>query len=88
MEPVVGEEGAQGCGKIFGVVVAKFCHREETGLVGLLVVAVHTKVLLQHRIQPLCLAIRQGAKSGRAVGADSQEKLREIGCEDGITIAD
>ena len=58
MEPVVGEEGAEGSGRMFGVVVTEFCQRKETGPVGLLVVAVHSQVLLQHRIQPLRLAIR------------------------------
>ena len=48
MEPVVGEKRAEGGGRMFGVVVAEFCQGKEAGLVGLLVVAVHSQVLLQH----------------------------------------
>ena len=39
-EPVVGEERGEGGNRVFGVVVAKLCQREEAGLVGLLKVAV------------------------------------------------
>ena len=52
MEPVVRVERGQRCGRVFGVVVGKLGHRQEAGLVGLLVVAIH--------IQPLRLAIRVG----------------------------
>ena len=64
MEPVVRVERGQRCSRVFGVVVGKLGHgQEEAGPVGLLVVAIHAKILLQHRIQPLRLAIRLGWKA-------------------------
>lgn len=73
MEPIIGEEGAQSCGRMLVVVVANLCHREEVGLVSLSVVAVDTEVLFQHRVQALRLAIRLGVKSKRTVGVDAED---------------
>ena len=58
METVVCVERGESSGRMFRVFVAELGHGKEAGLVGLLVVAVHPQVLLQHRIQPLRLAIR------------------------------
>ena len=60
MEPVVCVERGQRCSRVSGVVVGKLGHGQEAGPVGLLVVAIHAKILLQHRVQPLRLAIRLG----------------------------
>ena len=56
---------------MFGVVVGKFRHGEEAGLVGLLVVVVDSQVLLEDRVEPFCLAICLGMEGGRPVGSDS-----------------
>ena len=58
MKPVVRVEQGQRCSRVFGVVVEKLGHGQEAGPVGLLEVAIHAKILLQCRIQPLRLAIR------------------------------
>ena len=58
MEPVVCIKRADGSGIMFGVVIGKLGQREKAGPVCLLVVTIHPQVLLQHRIQPLRLAIR------------------------------
>ena len=68
MEPVVREKRGEGCGRMLRVIVGEFCQREEAGPVGLLVVAVHSQVLLQHRVQPLRLPIRLRVESRRPVG--------------------
>ena len=47
METVVCEERGEGGSRGFGIVVAEFCQGEEAGPVGLLIVAVDSKVLLQ-----------------------------------------
>ena len=73
MEPVVCEKRGQGSGRMLGVVVREFCQGEEAGLVGLLVVAIDAKVLLQHRIQPLRLPIRLRVKCRRPVGPNPTE---------------
>ena len=43
---------------MFGIVVAEFGQWEEGGPVGLLIVAVDTKVLLLNKIETLRLAVR------------------------------
>ena len=55
---------------MLGVVVRELRHGEEAGPVGLLEVAVHPRVLLQHRIHPLRQAIRLGVEGGGAVGTN------------------
>ena len=47
MEPVIRVERGQRCGRVFGVVVGKLGHGQEAGPVGLLIVAIHAKILLQ-----------------------------------------
>lgn len=44
VEPVIGEKRGKGGGKMFGIVLGEFRHRDEAGLVGLLVVALDAKV--------------------------------------------
>ena len=73
MKPVVGKKRGQGCGRMLGVVVRELCQGEEAGLVGLLVVAIDAKVLLQHRIEPLRLPIRLRVKCHRPVGPNPTE---------------
>ena len=73
MEPVVREKRGQGCGRMLRVVVGEFCEREEAGPVGLLVVAKHAQVLLQHRIEPLRLPIRVRVERRRPVGLNPIE---------------
>ena len=70
VEPVVGEKRAQSGGRMLRIVIAEFCHGEEAGPVGLLVVAIDAQVLFQHRIEPLRLAIRLGMERRGPVGAD------------------
>ena len=75
---------------MFRVVVAEFCQRKEASPVGLLVVAVHSQVLLQHRVEPLRLAICLRVERGRPIGSNAtelQETAPEVGREDRITIA-
>ena len=73
MVAIVGKKGSKGCGRMFGVVIAKFCQREEAGPVGLLVVAVHSQVLLQYRIETLRLPIRLRVEGGRPTGPNATE---------------
>ena len=73
MEPVVREERGQRYGRMLGIVVREFCLGEEAGPVGLLVVAEHAKVLLQHRVQPLRLPIRLRVERRRPVGLNPTE---------------
>ena len=73
MEPVVRVERVEGSGRMLGVVIGKLGQRGKAGLVCLLVVTIHPQVLLQHRIQPLRLAIRLGVEGGRAVGTNAQK---------------
>ena len=47
MEPVVGEERGEGGSRMFGVVVAELRQWKEAGPIGLLIVAVDAKILLQ-----------------------------------------
>ena len=72
MEPEVGEKRGEGGGRMLGVVVAKFRQGQNVSLVGLLVVAVDSEVLLQHRIHPLRLPIRLGMEGRCPVGPDPQ----------------
>ena len=91
VEPVVGEKWCKSGGRMLGVIVAEFCHGKEAGPVGLLVVAVHAQVLLQHRVEPLRLAIRLRVERRGPVGSNSTELEQprpEVGGEDGIPIAD
>ena len=60
METVVSEEGGQGSGRMLRIVIAEFCHVQQAGPVRPLIVAVDVKVLFEHRIQPLRLAICLG----------------------------
>ena len=76
---------------MFGVVVGKFRHGEEAGLVGLLVVAVDSQALLEDGVEPFCSAICLGMEGGRLVGSDSQkfeESSLEVGGEDRVSVAD
>ena len=73
LEPVVGEKRAQSGGRMLGVVVAKFCQGKEAGQVGLLVVALHSQVLLQHRVEPFRLAIRLRVERGRPICSNGTE---------------
>ena len=73
MEAIVGEERGQGSGRMSRVVVAEFCHVDEACPIGLLIVAVDPKVLLQYGIEALRLAICLGMEGCRAVGLDAQE---------------
>ena len=50
MEPVIREEGEKCRGRMFGIVVAELGQWEEAGPVGLLIVAVDSKILLQDKI--------------------------------------
>ena len=91
METVVGEEGGEGGSRVFGIIVAKLRQRKEAGPVGLLVVAVDTKILFEDKIEALRLAIRLRMESGGAVGMDAQKLQKtvpKVGCEDRIAIAD
>ena len=89
MEPVVCVERGHRCSRIIRVVVGKLGHGQEASPVGLLVLAIHVKVLLQYGIQPLRLAICLGMEGGRPVGMDPQ-KLQEsppkVRCEDGVLL--
>ena len=70
---------------MFRVVVAEFCQGKEVGPVGLLVVAIQSQVLLQHRVEPLRLAIRLRVERGRPIGPNAtelQETMLEVGRED------
>ena len=73
------------------VVLGELCHGEQAGPVGLLEVAVHPQILLQHRVHPLRLAIRLGVEGGRAVGTNPQEFQKsapKVLCEHRIAITD
>ena len=50
MESVIGEEGGKCRGRVFRIIVAEFGQWEETYPIGLLIVAVDSKVLLQDGI--------------------------------------
>ena len=50
MEAIFREEWGESGSRVFGVVVGEFRHGEEAGPVGLLVVAIDAKVLLQYGI--------------------------------------
>ena len=50
MEPVVSEERGEGGSRMFGIVVAELRQWKEAGPIGLLIVAVDAKILLQDRI--------------------------------------
>ena len=58
MESVIGEKGGKCLSRVFGIIVAELGQWEEAGLVGLLIVAVDSKILLQDRIEALRLAVR------------------------------
>ena len=74
MEAIVGEERGQGSGRMLRVVVAEFCHVDEACPIGLLIVVVDPKVLLQYGIEEtLRLVICLGMEGCRAVGLDAQE---------------
>ena len=91
MEPVVRVERAECSGRMSGVVIGELGQRKKAGPVGLLVVTIHPQVLLQHRIQPLRLAIRLGVEGGRAVGTNSQkfqETALEVRSEHRIPVTD
>ena len=75
MVAIVGKKGSKGCGRIFGVVIAEFGQREEAGPAGLLVVAVHSEVLLQHRIETLRLPIRLRGEGGGPIGPNATDLL-------------
>ena len=84
MVPVVYVERARGCGRVPGVVIGEIWQTEEASLVGLLVVAIHSEVLLQHRVQPLRLAVRLEMEGGGAVGLYPQQLQQpppKVGCE-------
>ena len=70
MEPEVGEKRGEGCGRMLGVVIAEFRQGQNVCPVALLIVTVDPQVLLQHRVQPLRLAIRLGMEGRRLVGMD------------------
>ena len=70
---IVREKRGEGCEKMLGIVVGEFCQGEETGLVGLLVVAVHAQILLHHRVEPLHPAIRPRVERRGEVGANPTE---------------
>ena len=63
METVIGEEGGKCRGRVFRIIVAEFSQWEEAGPVGLLIVAVDSKILLQDRIEALRLVVRLRMKS-------------------------
>ena len=91
MEPVVCVERAEGSSRMLGVFIGKLGQRKEAGPVGLLVVTIHPQVLLQHRIQPLRLAIRLGVEGGRAVGMNAQKFQKtapEVRSEHRIPVTD
>ena len=91
METVVGEERGESGSGVFGIVVAELRQREEAGPVGLLVVTVDPKILLQDGIEALCLAVRLRMEGGGPVGVDAQKFQKtfpKVGSEDGIAIAD
>ena len=73
VEPIIGEERSQSSGRMARIVVAEFCHVEEACPIGLLVVAVDSKVLLEYGIQPLRPAICLGMEGCRAIGLDPQK---------------
>ena len=58
MESVIGEEGGKCRSRVFRIIVAELGQWEEAGSVGLLIVAVDSKILLQDRIEALPLAVR------------------------------
>ena len=47
MEAIVGKKRGEGGSKVFGIVVVELRQGKDAGLVGLLVVAVDSQVLLQ-----------------------------------------
>ena len=57
MESVIGEKWGKCRGRVFRIIVTEFGQWEEAGLVGLLIVAVDSKTLLQDRIEALRLAV-------------------------------
>ena len=74
---------------MFRVVSTEFCQGKDAGLIGLLVVAVHSQVLFQHRIKTLCLPIRLRVERGGPIGpnpTELQEPPPEVGREDKISI--
>ena len=58
MESVIDEEGRKCRSRVFGNNVAEFGQWEDTCPVGLLIVAVDSKILLQDKIEALRLAVR------------------------------
>ena len=90
MEAIVGKKRGKGSGRMYGVVVAKFCQWEEAGPVELLVVCIDAEVLFQHGVQPLRLPVRLGMKRRGAVGpnpAQLQQPPPKMGGEHRIAIA-
>ena len=63
MESVIGEKGGKCRGRVFGITIAELNQWEEAGPVGLLIVSVNSKILLQDRIEALRLAVRPRVKS-------------------------
>ena len=63
MESVIGEERGKCRSRVFRIIVVKLGQWEEAGPVGLLIVAVDSKILLEDRIEALRLAVRLGVKS-------------------------
>ena len=63
MESVIGEEGGKRRSRVFRIIVAELGQWEEAGPVGLFIVAVDLKILLQDRIEALRLAVRFRMKS-------------------------
>ena len=58
MESVIGEKWGKYCSRMFGIIVDELGQWEEASPVGLLIVAVDSKILLQDRIEALRLAVR------------------------------
>ena len=58
MESVIGEKWGKCCSRMFGIIVVELGQWEEAGPVGLLIVAVDSKILLQDIIEALRLAVR------------------------------
>ena len=58
MESVIGEEGGKCRSRVFRIIVAELGKWEEAGPVGLLIITVDSKILLQDKIEALRLAIR------------------------------
>ena len=63
MESVIGEEGRKCRDRVFRIIVAELGQWEETCPVGLLIVALDSKILLQDRIEALRLTVRLRMKS-------------------------